>query len=59
MRRATSAGRRWPFIWYVLQNGLNIGVPYSVANYPAALSPATDGCRNIAGHVSHEGIVTI
>jgi hypothetical protein len=44
---------------YVLQNGLNIGVPYSVANYPAALNPATDGCRNIAGHVGRDGTVTI
>ena len=26
---------------YVLQNGLNIGVPYSVPNYPTALNPAT------------------
>jgi hypothetical protein len=62
---ATAGVQKWSLvngIWqmdYVLQNGLNIGVPYSVANYPAALSPATDGCRNIAGHVSHEGIVTI
>ena len=44
---------------YVLQNGLNIGVPYSVANYPTAFNPATDGCRNIAGHVSRDGVVTI
>ncbi|HEY4443009.1 MAG TPA: hypothetical protein VGN30_01900 [Steroidobacteraceae bacterium] len=62
---ATAGVQKWSRVngvWqmdYVLQNGLNIGVPYSVANYPAALSPATDGCRNIAGHVSHEGIVTI
>lgn len=62
---ATAGVQKWSRvngIWqmdYVLQNGLNIGVPYSVANYPAALIPATDGCRNIAGHVSHEGIVTI
>jgi hypothetical protein len=62
---ATAGVQKWSLvngIWqmdYVLQNGLNIGVPYSVANYPAALSPATDGCRNIAGHVSHDGIATI
>jgi hypothetical protein len=62
---ATAGVQKWSLvngIWqmdYVLQNGLNIGVPYSVANYPAALSPATDGCRNIAGQVGHEGIVTI
>jgi hypothetical protein len=44
---------------YVLQNGLNIGVPYSVANYPSDLSPATGGCRNITGHVGEDGMVTI
>jgi hypothetical protein len=44
---------------YVLQNGLNIGVPYNVANYPADLSPATDGCRNITGRVGADGIVSI
>jgi hypothetical protein len=61
---ATAGVQKWSLVngtWqlqYVLQNGLNIGVPYSVANYPAALSPATDGCRNIAGHVDH-GIATV
>jgi hypothetical protein len=44
---------------YVLQKGLNIGVPYSVENYPTALSPATDGCRNITGSLSHHGTVTL
>jgi hypothetical protein len=44
---------------YVLQDGLNIGVPYSVANYPTAFNPATDGCRNISGNVSRDGVVTI
>jgi hypothetical protein len=54
---ATAGVQKWSLVnglWhldYVLQNGLNIGVPYSVANYPTALNPATDGCRNIAGHV--------
>lgn len=44
---------------YVLQNGLNIGVPYSVDDYPSALNPATDGCRNITGHHNHDGTVTL
>jgi hypothetical protein len=44
---------------YVLQNGLNIGVPYSVANYPASLNPATGGCRNITGQVNGDGTVNI
>jgi hypothetical protein len=61
---ATAGVQKWSLVngtWrlkYVLQNGLDIGVPYTVASYPAALSPATDGCRNIAGHVDH-GIATI
>jgi hypothetical protein len=44
---------------YVLQDGLNIGVPYSVANYPAALNPATGGCRNITGRHNSDATVTI
>ncbi|HEV3143867.1 MAG TPA: hypothetical protein VGZ47_08295, partial [Gemmataceae bacterium] len=44
---------------YVLQNGLNLGQPYSIANYPASLNPATDGLRNIAGIVHTDGTVTI
>ena len=51
----TAGLQKWVLIsgtWtreYILQNGLNIGVPYSVARYPAALDPATGGCRNITG----------
>jgi hypothetical protein len=44
---------------YILQNGLNIGVPYSVERYPAALNPATGGCRNITGQNNDDGTVTI
>jgi uncharacterized protein (TIGR03437 family) len=44
---------------YVLQNGLNLGQPYSIANYPAAINPATAGLRNIAGVVNSNGTVTI
>jgi hypothetical protein len=44
---------------YVLNNGLNIGVPYSVPNYPAALNPATGGCRNMTGQMGPAGTVTI
>ena len=44
---------------YTLQNGLNIGVPYSVERYPAALNPATGGCRNITGQNNDDGTVTI
>jgi hypothetical protein len=44
---------------YVIQNGLNIGVPYSIPNYPSALNPATDGCRNLTGRVNFDGTVTV
>ena len=44
---------------YVLQDGLNIGVPYSVPNYPASIDPATGGCRNITGRRNGDGTVTI
>lgn len=44
---------------YILQKGLDIGVPYSVANYPASLNPATGGCRNITGRVRGDGMVEI
>ena len=62
---ATAGVQKWKRVnglWqmqYVLQDGLNIGVPYSVANYPTALNPATGGCRGIAGQVRRDGIVTI
>jgi hypothetical protein len=44
---------------YVIQNGLNLGVPYSVPEYPASIEPATGGCRNIAGVVNRDGTATI
>jgi hypothetical protein len=62
---ATAGVQKWSLVdgtWklqYVLQDGLNLGVPYSVANYPPALNPATDGCRNITGKHNHDGTVTI
>ena len=62
---ATAGLQKWSLVngtWtmlYVLQNGLNIGVPYSVRNYPTALNPATGGCRNIAGRHNFDGTVTI
>lgn len=44
---------------YVIQNGLNLGVPYGVANYPASIEPATGGCRNIIGVANGDGTATI
>ncbi len=44
---------------YVLQNGLKLGQPYSVPDYPAALNPATDGLRNTIGRLNADGTVTV
>jgi hypothetical protein len=44
---------------YILQDGLNIGVPYKVDRYPASLNPATGGCRNIVGRHNFDGTVTV
>jgi len=72
----TGAGlQKWVFddslgAWkmlYVLQAGLNLGVPYTVSGYPAGQnsktalpwSPATDELRNIMGRVNRDGTVTI
>lgn len=45
--------------FYVLQDGLDIGIPYGVRHYPASLDPATGGCRNMTGRVNSDGTVTI
>ena len=52
---------------YTLQAGLDLGVPYTVKKYPTGInaatglpwSPATDGLRNITGHVNANGTVSI
>ncbi len=44
---------------YVIQAGLNLGLPYSVPNYPTSIEPATGGCRNITGVVNRDGTATI
>ena len=43
-------GTTWKLA-YVIQAGLNLDRPYSVANYPTMYQPATTGLRNIAGNV--------
>jgi hypothetical protein len=63
--QATAGLQKWSLVngtWqllYILQDGLNIGVPYSVPNYPTSLNPATGGCRNITGKVHRDGSVDI
>jgi len=52
---------------YTLQNGLNLGTPYTVSGYPTGnnpatglpWSPATDGLRNLTGRVNADGTVTL
>ena len=52
---------------YVLQAGLNLGVPYTIDHYPTGQnprtglpwSPGTDGLRNLTGRVNRDGTVTI
>jgi hypothetical protein len=55
---------------YTIQNGLSLGQPYTVPGYPTGdntaaggsnepWAPATDGLRNISGHVNANGTVTI
>jgi hypothetical protein len=51
-------GTQWNLA-YVMQNGLHLGVPYSVPSYPTSLNPATDGLRNLTGRVNADGTVTI
>jgi hypothetical protein len=48
-------------------NGLDLGKPYTVQNYPLGSnaatglpwSPATDGLRNLIGSVGRDGTVTV
>ena len=52
---------------YTLQSGLDLGVPYTVKDYPTGnnaatglpWSPATGGLRNITGKVNGDGTVNI
>jgi hypothetical protein len=63
--QATAGVQKWRLVngtWtlqYTLQDGLNIGVPYSVADYPASLNPAAGGCRNMIGRHNDDGTVTL
>jgi hypothetical protein len=72
----TTAGlQKWIFnaqqgqwnLAYVLQAGLQLGIPYTIAGYPTGnnsvtglpWSPGTDGLRNITGVVNDDGTATI
>ena len=70
----TTAGlQKWVFSagsWtrvYTLSAGLELGIPYTIPDYPTGYNsvtntpwaPATDGLRNITGRVNGDGTVTI
>ena len=44
---------------YILQNGLNLGVQYSVPGLDPSLNPAPDGIRSVTGRVNGDGTVTL
>ncbi|MGD0700660.1 MAG: hypothetical protein ABSA02_12335 [Trebonia sp.] len=73
---STAAGlQKWVFnatagewqLDYTLQNGLNLGTPYTVRGYPTGINsvtglpwaPATDGLRNLTGTVNRNGAVSV
>ncbi len=73
---STTAGlQKWVFnassgswqLAYTLQNGLNLGVPYTVPSYPTGTNsvtslpwaPAVDGLRNLTGQVNADGTVSL
>ena len=58
LQKWTRQDGTWHLV-YTLQDGLDIGVPYSIANYPASLNPATGGCRNLTGRVNGDGTVSL
>ncbi len=72
---ATAGLQKWVYnstagqwqLAYTLQNGLNLGTPYTVRGYPTGINsvtglpwaPATDGLRNLTGQVNRDGTVSI
>jgi hypothetical protein len=42
---------------YTIQNGLNIGVPYSVSGYPTNLNPFNTGLRHLTGVATGNSVV--
>lgn len=61
-----AATQSWTLL-YTIQAGLNLGIPYTVAGYPAGnntvtglpWAPATGGLRNVTGRVNADGTVTV
>ena len=61
-----SSSKTWKLA-YTLQNGLDLGTPYTVPGYPTGMNavtglpwaPTTDGLRQITGRLNEDGTVTI
>jgi hypothetical protein len=63
-----STTQQWKYA-YTIQNGLDLGTPYTVNGYPTGLNsggkadgpwaPATNGLRNITGHINRDGTVDL
>jgi hypothetical protein len=61
-----STTQQWNYA-YTIQNGLDLGTPYTVGGYPTGINPgtggpwapATNGVRNITGHVNDDGTVDL
>jgi hypothetical protein len=66
LEKWTFDGTQWN-LDYTIQNGLNLGTPYTVLGYPTGdnaatglpWAPATDGLRNITGRVNKNGTATV
>ena len=69
LQKWTFNGTEWELA-YILTDGLDLGVPYTVPGYPTGLNdgpggsgfpwaPATAGLRNITGIVNFDGTATI
>jgi hypothetical protein len=70
LQKWTFDGTKWNPV-YTLQSGLGLGRPYTVPGYPKGTNtvgtppvtlpwaPATDGLRNISGHLNGDGTATI
>jgi hypothetical protein len=60
------SGTTWKLA-YTLRQGLALGQPYTISGYPTGnnsvtglpWAPATDGLRNLTGHVNADGTVTL
>jgi hypothetical protein len=58
LQKWVRSGGQWSLA-YVLQSGLNLGMPYHVTGYDPAFDPSPAGLRNLTGRVNQDGTVSI